>query len=118
LTPPAVISSKLLTYDRLVHLLPLLQLYARQSLKDGKGSLIDFDLEIIERRLQGELLAGKQKLRLHLRHYQYRGDIRGSGILFKKQLNLERKKNAFSVFQYFGVQRFITIKTFSKLITL
>uniref|UniRef100_A0A7S4JX43 Uncharacterized protein n=1 Tax=Paramoeba aestuarina TaxID=180227 RepID=A0A7S4JX43_9EUKA len=79
LTPSYTIKQKLITYTREDHLLPLLNTCANQPILPGKSCPITYDYAQIETGLRSLLLIGKQSLRLQIHHYQYRGEMRGSG---------------------------------------
>ena len=72
-----VLRQKLIIYDRQAHLLPLLN---TRSSPDEKGGL-KYDLSAIEDGLRLGILHGKQSLRLHIKYYQFRGDVRTSNRL-------------------------------------
>ena len=86
LTPSDILQQKLVTYDRLTDLLPLLHASADQSLECGgdqqqkqKKAEITYNYRQIESGIRSQVLKGKQSIRLHIRQYQYRGDIRSTG---------------------------------------
>jgi hypothetical protein len=74
-----VLQSKLLTYSRKDHLLPLLFAFARQG--EGQGEELTYDYRAVSMALGTLLVAGKQKLGLHPRLYQFRGEIQSQGYL-------------------------------------
>ena len=72
-----VLRQKLIIYDRQAHLLPLLN---TASSPDERGGL-KYNLSAIEDELRLGVLHGKQSLRLHIKYYQFRGDVRTSNRL-------------------------------------
>jgi hypothetical protein len=79
LTPVDVLRSKLVVYDRHKDLIPLLHAYAEQSLTHGSDSSISYDFKQIESGIRTKLLSGKQSVKIQIRQYQYRGDVRRNG---------------------------------------
>jgi len=81
LTPTNVLQRQLIMYNRERDLLPLLRVFAVQSLVYGEGGMLDYDLQTIQSSIANGLLAGKRAVNLCIRHYQYRGDIKRMGHL-------------------------------------
>jgi len=81
LTPTKVLQRQLIIYNRERDLLPLLRVFAVQSLQYGEGGMLDYDLQMIQSAIANGLLAGKRPVNLCIRHYQYRGDIKRMGHL-------------------------------------
>uniref|UniRef100_A0A7R9YCP3 Uncharacterized protein n=1 Tax=Pinguiococcus pyrenoidosus TaxID=172671 RepID=A0A7R9YCP3_9STRA len=81
LTSPDLLRLWLCVYERVEHMLPLLYQCARQPLHLGCGRDIAYDMKQISSELSELLLTGKQPVNLHLRIYQYQGEILRSGQL-------------------------------------
>ena len=75
-TPVWLLRQNLVTYDRKSDLLPLLNAYS----KFNQGET-EYDLRGIENAIRFGVMAGKQSLRLHIRLFQFRGDVRERGGL-------------------------------------
>ena len=75
-TPVWLLKQSLVTYDRKADLLPLLDAYATFG-KEGTA----YDLRGIENAIRFGIMDGKQSLRLHIRLFQFRGDVRERGGL-------------------------------------
>ena len=81
LTPAEVLRGQLIFYNREEHVLPLLRIFATQSLGYGEGASLDFDFKQIEDAIANGLLASKLLINLCIRHYQYKGDVKRMGHL-------------------------------------
>ena len=79
LTPVDVLRSKLVMYDRFRDLLPLLHSCAEQSFGSVRDTSLSFDFKQIESGIRTKLLHGKQSVKIQIRQYQYRGDVRRNG---------------------------------------
>ena len=79
LTPVEVLRSKLVVYDRFRDLLPLLHSCVEQSFASGRDKSLNFDFKQIESGIRTKLLYGKQSVKIQIRQYQYRGDVRKNG---------------------------------------
>ena len=75
-TPVWLLRQKLVTYDRKADLLPLLDAYAKFGQEET-----DYDLRGIENAIRFGVMDGKQSIRLHIRLFQFRGDVRERGGL-------------------------------------
>ena len=76
-TPSRILRQKLIMYNRGEDLLPLLSIY---SSRNKEGELV-YELKEIEDSLRFGVLGGKQSTRLHVKYYQFRGDVRTSDQL-------------------------------------
>ena len=78
-TPSRTLRQKLIVYDRLTSLMPLLNTYNNLGLEYGASRrTLEFKFREIENQLRFGVLGGKQSLRLYVKTYQYRGEIQGS----------------------------------------
>mmetsp|Transcript_7757 Transcript_7757/g.11727 ORF Transcript_7757/g.11727 Transcript_7757/m.11727 type:complete len:578 (+) Transcript_7757:2394-4127(+) len=75
-TPVWLLRQNLVTYDRKSDLLPLLNIYSKFN--DGET---EYDLRGVENAIRFGVMDGKQSLRLHIRLFQFRGDVRERGGL-------------------------------------
>lgn len=99
LTPPEVVRHHIISYSREEHLLPLLQVFARQSLAYGGGRELEFDLAEIERGLVHTVLAGKRPIAVHTRHFQYAGEAKASGSLMELRVRVAQAQLPEAVLQ-------------------
>eukprot|EP00009_Paramoeba_aestuarina_P016333 CAMPEP_0201543780 /NCGR_PEP_ID=MMETSP0161_2-20130828/72793_1 /ASSEMBLY_ACC=CAM_ASM_000251 /TAXON_ID=180227 /ORGANISM="Neoparamoeba aestuarina, Strain SoJaBio B1-5/56/2" /LENGTH=1750 /DNA_ID=CAMNT_0047951613 /DNA_START=65 /DNA_END=5317 /DNA_ORIENTATION=- len=83
-TPSRILRQKLIMYNRGTDLLPLLSIY---SSKNNEGELV-YELKEIEDSLRFGVLGGKQSTRLHVKYYQFRGDVRTSDQLGALRLRI------------------------------
>ena len=83
-TPSRILRQKLIMYNRGVDLLPLLSIYSARS---KEGELV-YELKDIEDSLRFGVLGGKQSTRLHVKYYQFRGDVRTSDQLGALRLRI------------------------------
>lgn len=77
LTSPKVVAQKLLAYDRMTHLFPILLAHSRDS---GQGR--EFDLERIAAEVE-QLFEGKSTIAVHCRHFTFNGELQKMGLLAK-----------------------------------
>jgi hypothetical protein len=74
-TSPIVMQRWLVNYERQTQFVPLLHTAAEINYDNNE---ICFNFENIEYGLRTGVLSGKQSVRLNIKHYQYRGEIRNS----------------------------------------
>ena len=81
LTSSELLRLWLCVYDRDAHMMPLLYRCVDQPLGLGEGRNLSYDMEQVASGLEALLLSGKQPVNLHMRLYQYRGEVLRSGQL-------------------------------------
>ena len=77
-TPTRTLRQKLIFYSRQQYLIPLLTTFS-----SVKEATLEYDFPAIQNYLRSGVLGGKQSTRLHIKHYQYQGDIRAVGGVSK-----------------------------------
>lgn len=98
-TPTSILQNQLVVYNREKDLLPLLRMFAEQSLKYGDGGELSYNLDMVESALKNGLLAGKRGVNLCISHYQYAGDVKRMGQLAMLEKKLPQDRNMSSSFK-------------------
>eukprot|EP00602_Paraphysomonas_sp_CaronLab_P009208 CAMPEP_0185034388 /NCGR_PEP_ID=MMETSP1103-20130426/24249_1 /TAXON_ID=36769 /ORGANISM="Paraphysomonas bandaiensis, Strain Caron Lab Isolate" /LENGTH=1107 /DNA_ID=CAMNT_0027571029 /DNA_START=1161 /DNA_END=4484 /DNA_ORIENTATION=+ len=80
-TPIPIIRHRLLRYDRLTTLMPIVSAAAHQGLGPGGGHLKGFNFQRIDSELKEALLTSSSPLALHIHQFQFAGEVRKSGGL-------------------------------------
>lgn len=80
-TPALILENQLILYQRENDLMPLLRMFAIQSLDYGVGAELSYDHAKLELTLANGLLAGKRPINLCISHFQYKGDVQRMGQL-------------------------------------
>ncbi|CAK9251647.1 unnamed protein product [Sphagnum jensenii] len=81
LTPYALISNRLLSYDRENNLMPSIFTYYKQQLEVCYGDLQGFDLPSIESDLRDSLLPSAQPFAVAVIEFSYKGELSVTGAL-------------------------------------
>jgi hypothetical protein len=78
------VRKQLIVYDRETDLMPLLQLFSKQTCEygptsggSGGATVLSYDFERIEAELANTLLAGKSPIACVIRHFPYAGEVKG-----------------------------------------
>ena len=99
LTPLKILKQQLIFYDRQKDLMPLLQIFAKQSLEYGEGIYLDFDFNKIEAALANTLFGGKMPVKIHIRHFQFYGDVKNAGYLASLHLSVPQRPLSHSILE-------------------
>mmetsp|Transcript_31144 Transcript_31144/g.48161 ORF Transcript_31144/g.48161 Transcript_31144/m.48161 type:complete len:927 (+) Transcript_31144:47-2827(+) len=91
MTDSKILKQQLIVYDRKEDFMPLLRIFAKQSLDYGKGMYLDYDFEKIEAALANSLVGGKMPVKLQIRHFQYYGDVKNAGHLSELHIRVPQK---------------------------
>jgi hypothetical protein len=89
----------LIFYDRQKDLIPLLNTYNNQQFEYGVVEDLTYDYKQIEEHLRIGVLGGKPSVRLHIRHFQYQGDVRSSGQVGGLKNRVKQQKLSESIMQ-------------------
>src|SRR3990167_9817738 len=81
LTNQQVVEHQLINYERDRNLIPLLHIYAKQSLQLGEGNELQYDLIEIQKALYNTVIVGKRPFIIQIRHFHYLGDLKVAGKL-------------------------------------
>ena len=76
LTSPDVVAQKLVVYDRVTHLFPMIMVHSH----DDQGCGRVFDLERVASEIE-RLFAGKSTIAIHARHVVFNGELQKVGLL-------------------------------------
>ena len=98
-TPRRQLRQSLIFYDRDRDFIPLLNTYNNQKLLYGLMEPLTYDYKQIEEHLRTGVLGGKQSVRLHIRHFQYQGDVRSSGQVGGLKNRVKQQKLSESIMQ-------------------
>ena len=98
-TPRRQLRQSLIFYDRQRDFLPLLNTYNNQQYQYGIVEPLTYDYERIEEHLRVGVLGGKQSVRLHIRHFQFQGDVRSSGQVGGLKNRVKQQKLSESIMQ-------------------
>jgi len=91
MTDAKILRQQLIVYEREKDFIPLLQIFAKQSLDYGQGLYLDYDFDKIEATLANSLIGGKMPVKLQIRHFQFRGDVKNAGHLSELHLRVPQK---------------------------
>ena len=98
-TPRRQLRQSLIFYDRQRDLIPLLNTYNNQKYEYGTVEPLTYDYNRIEEYLRIGVLGGKQSVRLHIRHFQFQGDVRSSGQVGGLKNRVKQQKLSESIMQ-------------------
>eukprot|EP00997_Jenningsia_sp_PLL12_P000656 NODE_10_length_4763_cov_24.408782_g9_i0.p1 GENE.NODE_10_length_4763_cov_24.408782_g9_i0~~NODE_10_length_4763_cov_24.408782_g9_i0.p1 ORF type:complete len:510 (+),score=139.43 NODE_10_length_4763_cov_24.408782_g9_i0:3189-4718(+) len=80
-TPQKLVTKRLITYDPEQDLLPLIHIHAQQALEVGEGGNLEYDWKNIQDALADRILVGKGPINIHVRHFQFAGELHQTGRL-------------------------------------
>jgi len=90
LTPAAAVRQQLIVYERARDFLPLVRAHSLQPPRMASSGQA-YDMAALEAALEDRLLAGVQPLAAHVRHFQFRGDMKQAGRLAGLRQILEQR---------------------------
>lgn len=92
LTPPILVSRRLLSFERDYQLMPLIHTYYKQHVEFGRGELLGFDLQSIELDLRESLLPTAQPLAVAVIEYSFKDEISTTGAMTKFENRIKQEE--------------------------
>jgi hypothetical protein len=87
-TPHQYVSRLLIRYDRERRFLPLLRLWASQSLEYGNGGSTEYNMAGIQSALANSIIGIARPISVHIHLYSFAGEMQRSGLVAKLNARL------------------------------